>query len=76
VVRQGLALTTAGIAIGLAGAVAASQAMAGLLFGISRLDPLTYAGMVALLVLVSALACLLPGSRAAHVDPAIALRAE
>jgi len=76
VLRQGLALTTAGIAIGLAGAVAASQAMTGLLFGISRLDPLTYAGMVALLVVVSAVACFLPGSRAARVDPAIALRAE
>jgi predicted permease len=76
VVRQGLALTGIGIAVGLATAVAASQAIAGLLFGVSRLDPLTYFGMVALLVVVSAVACWMPAWRAARVDPALTLRAE
>ncbi|MFL5436352.1 MAG: ADOP family duplicated permease [Myxococcales bacterium] len=76
VVRQGLALTGIGVAAGLAGAVAASQAIAGLLFGVSRLDPLTYAGMVALLFAVAAVACWIPAWRAARVDPALTLRAE
>ncbi|MFL5458382.1 MAG: FtsX-like permease family protein, partial [Myxococcales bacterium] len=76
VVRQGLALTGIGVAAGLAGAVAASQAIAGLLFGVSRLDPLTYAGMVALLFAVAAVACWVPAWRAARVDPALTLRAE
>ena len=65
-----------GVAIGLGGAVAASGALATLLFGVTRLDPITYAGVVALLLGVSALACWLPAWRAARVDPTITLRAE
>ena len=48
VIRQGMALTGIGIVIGLAGAVAASRAIA-LLFDVSRLDPITYFGVIALL---------------------------
>jgi len=76
VIRQGMRLTAFGVVIGLSGAVAASQALASLLFGISRLDPLTYFGVVTLLTGVSALACWVPAWRAARVDPAITLRAE
>jgi putative ABC transport system permease protein len=76
VLRQGLALTGLGVAIGLGGAVAASGALATLLFGITRLDPVTYGSVVALLLGVSALACWLPAWRAARVDPTITLRAE
>jgi putative ABC transport system permease protein len=76
ILRQGITLTSAGIAIGLAGAIAASQAIATMLFGISRLDPLTYLGVIAMLLGVSAIACWVPASRAARVDPAITLRAE
>ncbi|HJQ26853.1 MAG TPA: ABC transporter permease [Blastocatellia bacterium] len=76
VVRQGMTLTGFGVVIGLSGAVAASQALVSLLFGISRLDPLTYLGVVMLLAGVSALACWVPAWRAARVDPAITLRAE
>jgi putative ABC transport system permease protein len=76
IVRQGFALTALGAAIGLTAAIAASQALAGLLFGVSRLDPLTYLAMVALLLLVSLVACWMPAWRAARVDPAIALRVE
>jgi len=47
-----------------------------LLFGISPLDPLTYAGVIAVLAAVSAIACWIPARRAALVDPAITLRAE
>jgi putative ABC transport system permease protein len=76
ILRQGMALTGIGIVIGLAGAVAASQALVTLLYGISRLDLATYAGVVGLLAAVSAIACWAPAWRAARVDPAITLRAE
>ncbi|HKG94968.1 MAG TPA: FtsX-like permease family protein, partial [Gemmatimonadaceae bacterium] len=76
VMRQGTALAAAGVAIGLAAAAAASQALAALLFGVSRLDPATYLGVVALLAVVSVVACWVPAWRAARVDPAITLRAE
>jgi putative ABC transport system permease protein len=76
VIRQGMILTAVGVALGFAGAVAASQALITLLFGVSRLDPVTYAGVIALLAGVSLLACGVPARRAAQVDPAITLRAE
>ena len=64
------------MAVGLAGAVLASQAIVTLLFGITRLDPLTYFGVIVLLAAVAAMACAVPAWRAARVDPAITLRAE
>jgi putative ABC transport system permease protein len=76
VVGHGVWLTLAGIAGGMLGAVAASRALISLLFGISRLDPTTYLATPALLVAISIIACWLPAWRAAHVDPAITLRAE
>ncbi|MGA2595247.1 MAG: FtsX-like permease family protein, partial [Bryobacteraceae bacterium] len=76
VVRQGMTLTALGVAIGLIGAAVATQAIVSLLFGVSRLDPLTYLGVIALLAGVSAIACWVPAWRAARVDPAITLRAE
>jgi ABC-type antimicrobial peptide transport system permease subunit len=76
VVRQGIMHTGLGAVIGLAGAVAASQALVALLFGVSCLDPITYFGVIALLLGVSAIACWVPARRAARVDPAITLRAE
>ena len=76
VLRQGLSLTGLGIILGLAGAALASHALVTLLFGVSRLDPITYLGVVALLSGVSVIACWLPAWRAARVDPAIVLRTE
>ena len=76
VLRQGMLLTALGVAIGLVGATAATQAVTAMLFGISRLDPITYFGVIALLAIVSAIACAVPAWRAARVDPAITLRAE
>jgi putative ABC transport system permease protein len=76
VVRQGMTLTGLGVVIGLTAAVAATQAIVTLLFGISRLDPITYLGVVALLAGVSVIACWVPAWRAARVDPSITLRAE
>jgi putative ABC transport system permease protein len=76
VFRQGMMLTVLGVAIGLCGALAASQAIITLLYGVSRLDPVAYLGVVALLVGVSMIACWVPAWRAARVDPSITLRAE
>ena len=76
VIRQGLMLTAVGIVIGLAGAMAASQALITLLFGVSGLDPATYFGVIVLLTGVSLMACGFPAWRAAQIDPATSLRAE
>lgn len=76
ILRQGVTLTMIGVGIGLLGAAAASRALISLLFGVSRLDPLTYVGVIVLLGVVSIVACSVPAWRAARVDPAITLRAE
>lgn len=76
VLRQGVRLTVIGVVIGLAGAMAASQALITLIFGVSRLDPVTYGGVIGLMVGVSLIASAVPAWRAARVDPAITLRAE
>jgi ABC-type antimicrobial peptide transport system permease subunit len=76
VVRQGMTLTAVGAVIGLAEAALVSQVLASLLFGISRLDPLTYVGVILILAAVSVIACGLPAWRAAQVDPSVTLRAE
>jgi predicted permease len=76
VIRQAMTLTGIGVMIGIAGAIAASRALISLLFGVSRLDPITYCGVIALLAAVAALAAWMPAWRAARVDPVRALRAE
>jgi putative ABC transport system permease protein len=76
VVRQGMTLTGIGVAIGLAGAAVASQAIAAMLFGVSWLDPVTYLGVIVLLAGVSVIACGVPAWRAMQVDPIVALRYE
>ena len=75
-VRQAMTLTGFGVIIGLAGAVAASRALVTLLFGISRLDPITYLGVIVLLASVAVIACWVPAFRAARVDPNVTLRME
>jgi putative ABC transport system permease protein len=76
VLGQGLRLTLVGIAIGLAVASVATRAMETMLFGVSRLDPVTYIGVVVVLVGASLIACAIPAWRAARVDPVRALRAD
>jgi len=76
VLRQGMALTALGVVIGLIASFAATQAIATLLFGISRLDVVTYLGVIALLLGVASAACWVPAWRAAQVDPSITLRSE
>ena len=74
VVRQGLALTIVGLALGVAGSVAASGVLSTFLFGVARADVPTYAVIIVLVGTVGVLAALIPARRATRVDPVLALR--
>lgn len=76
VLRRGMRLTAIAIAIGVAGALALTRLLEGLLAGVTPTDPLSFAVAVTLLLGAAALACLIPASRASHVDPMAALRDE
>ena len=76
VLRQGLALAALGVAIGVAGAIAATQGLGSLLYEVTAVDPLTYGAVIVLMLAVAAAASWLPAARAARVDPTAALRAE
>jgi predicted permease len=76
VLNQSLAMAGAGAALGLAGASAAQKLTSGLLFGISPVDPATFASGAAFLVAVAAVAGTIPGLRVMRIDPARILRQE
>lgn len=76
VVRQGIALTLIGIAIGVLAALGATRLIASMIYGVTPYDPLTYAGVAATLSIVALLACYIPARRAMRVDPTVALRYE
>jgi ABC-type antimicrobial peptide transport system permease subunit len=76
VVGRGAVLTALGIGIGTAGALAATRALATLLYEIQPDDPTTYVEIGAVLAAIALAACCLPARRASMVDPAQALRAE
>lgn len=75
-VRHGLALTLAGVVVGIAGAAGLTRMMGTLLFGVSPLDPVTFGGVAAGLAAVATLASYLPARRAARLAPVEALRGE
>jgi putative ABC transport system permease protein len=76
IVREGMAVGLAGIAIGLAGALALSRALASLVFGVPVRDPATFGVVAAALTMVALAACIIPARNASRVDPMVALRSE
>ena len=76
IVRQGGLVALAGIAVGLVGALAGSQLIAAVLYGVSPRDPAVFGTMAVLLQTVALLACWIPARRAAQLSPTVALRAD
>ena len=76
IVRDGMAPTLIGIALGAAGALGATRLMRSLLYGVSATDPAVFAVVATMLLVVALAACLVPARRAARVDPNMALRNE
>jgi len=76
ILGQGMRTIFVGLAIGLAGSLVLTRAMGSMLFGVTAVDPLTFAAVVLLLIWAALLACYIPARRAAKVDPMVALRYE
>ena len=76
VLGEGMKMAALGLLIGLLAAFGLTRLMAGLLFGVSATDPLTFASVAALLAIVALAACYIPARRAMRVDPIVALRYE
>jgi predicted permease len=76
VVKPGIILAVVGVGIGAGGAFAATRLLQTFLWGVTPADPLTFAGVVALLLLVASAASVIPALRVLRLDPALTLRAE
>jgi putative ABC transport system permease protein len=76
IVGHGMKLVLAGLVLGVAGALALTKVLGGMLFNVRASDPVTFVAVCTLLAAVGAMACYLPARRAARVDPMVALRAE
>jgi putative ABC transport system permease protein len=76
IMGHGMKLAAAGLAIGLAGSLALTRLMTNLLYDVKPTDPLTYAAVALLLILIALAANFAPARRAVSVDPTVALRHE
>jgi predicted permease len=76
ILGQGMRTILIGIVVGLIGSIALTRTLQSLLFGVTATDPLTFVGVIALLVAAALLACYIPARRATKVDPVVALRYE
>jgi len=76
VVGEGLRLSVAGMMLGLAGALAVTRVMASMLVGVEPTDPMTFAAIALLFVVIAAGASWLPARRASRLDPMEAIREE
>jgi ABC-type antimicrobial peptide transport system permease subunit len=76
VIGHGARMALIGVAIGIAASLGLTRLMANQLFGVSAHDPLTFAGVAVLLIVVAIAACYFPARRAMRVDPMVALRHE
>jgi ABC-type antimicrobial peptide transport system permease subunit len=76
ILGEGMRMAALGLAAGLLASLGLTRLMAGLLFGVSATDPLTFVSVAALLAIVALAACYIPARRAMRVDPIVALRYE
>lgn len=76
VLREGMVLAGTGVALGVILAFIMTRLLQGFIYGISAADPLTFAGVALLMILVALAACYLPASKATTIDPNVALRYE
>jgi putative ABC transport system permease protein len=76
VLRDGFALVSAAVVLGLAAAAGLGHLMSGFLYGVRAIDPLTYAAVAVMLAVVALAACWVPADRATRVDPVKVLKAE
>lgn len=76
VLSEGMRITIVGVAVGVAAALGLTRLLAKLIYGVGRMDPVTFVAVAVLLSAVALLACYIPARRAMRVDPIIALRYE
>jgi ABC-type antimicrobial peptide transport system permease subunit len=76
ILKEGSALVVAGLVAGTGLALFGSRVIRELLFGVAPHDPVTFAGVAALMAAVGLVACWVPAARAARIDPAVAMRAD
>jgi ABC-type antimicrobial peptide transport system permease subunit len=76
ILGEGGILLAIGLGLGVVGALLLSRLIEGLLFGVAPHDPVTLAGVVALMAAIGVASCWLPAARAARIDPGVAIRAQ